>query len=144
MVNLNLIYVKGHSDYVLRLEIIKKAIAFSILAVTLCFDLTVICIGRVVYSVIAFYLNTYYTKKLLNYGFLTQIKELTPILLMSLVVCAMGMGISALIDNAVAALTVSLVACPVAYVMMCRVFKVEAFIELTDIVKSKLNGFKKH
>lgn len=144
MVNLNLIYVKGHSDYVLRLEIIKKTIAFSILLVTLFFDLTVICCGRVVYSIIAFYLNTYYTKKLLNYGFLTQIKELMPIIAMSLVVAGLGLTISWLIDSAIIALIVSLIICPLAYVGMCYVFKVEAFHELILIAKNKLNGIKRH
>lgn len=143
MVNLNLIYVKGHSDYVLRLEIVKKFIAFAILAVTLFFDITVICCGRVVYSMIAFYLNTYYTKKLLNYGFGAQLRELAPILFMSLVVAGLGLAISALIINAVVALVVSLVVCPVAYVALCRVLKVEAFNELLLIVKEKFNGIKK-
>lgn len=144
MVNLNLIYVKGHSDYVLRLEIIKKTIAFSILLVTLFFDLTVICCGRVVYSIIAFYLNTYYTKKLLNYGFLTQIKELMPIIAMSLVVAGLGLTISWLIDSAIIALIVSLIMCPLVYVGMCYMFKVEAFQELILIAKNKLNGIKRH
>lgn len=144
MVNLNLIYVKGHSDYVLRLEIIKKSIAFAILVITLFFDLTVICCGRVVYSLIAFYLNTYYTKKLLNYGFLTQLKELSPILFMSLVVTGIGLAVSALVGNAVLALVVALVVCPLAYVGMCMAMRVEAYGELLAIVKSKLNGIKKH
>lgn len=144
MVNLNLIYVKGHSDYVLKLEIIKKSIAFAILAVTLFFDLTVICCGRVVYSLIAFYLNTYYTKKLLNYGFLTQLKELAPILFMSLVVTAIGLLVSWMVPNAIAALMLSLLVCPLAYVIMCRLFKVQAFDELLDILKNKLNGIRKH
>lgn len=144
MVNLNLIYVKGHSDYVLRLEIIKKSIAFAILAVTLFFDLTVICCGRVVYSLIAFYLNTYYTKKLLNYGFFTQLKELAPILLMSLVVAGIGLAVSYLVENAIWALAISLVICPLAYVLMCSTFKIEAYRELLGILKNKFGGFKKH
>lgn len=142
MVNLNLIYVKGHSDYVLKLEIIKKTIAFTILAITLFFDLTIICCGRVVYSIIAFYLNTYYTKKLLNYGFFTQLKELSPILFMSLVVTCIGLAMSALISNAILSLAASLTLCPIAYVAMCKIFKVEAFNEVLSIVKTKLHGIK--
>ncbi len=144
MVNLNLIYVKGHSDYVLRLEIIKKTIAFTILAISLFFDLTIICCGRVLYSIIAFYLNTYYTKKLLDYGFWDQLRELSPILFMSLAVTGIGLTVSWLVPNAYVALAASLVLCPVAYVVMCIVFKVNAYSELVDIVKSKLNGLKKN
>lgn len=144
MVNLNLIYVKGHSDYVLKLEIVKKSIAFVILAITLFYDLTIICCGRVVYSIIAFYLNTYYTKKLLNYGFFTQLRELSPILFMSLAVTALGLMISYFVYNALAALIISLVVCPIVYVGLCVVMKVGAFYELWAIVKDKLNGIKKY
>ncbi|MBQ0069649.1 MAG: lipopolysaccharide biosynthesis protein [Bacteroidales bacterium] len=142
MVNLNLIYVKGHSDYVLKLEIVKKTIAFIILAVSLFFDLTVICCGRVLYSIIAFYLNTYYTKKLLNYGFFAQLKELSPILFMALVVTAIGLTFSALISNAYLALVASLILCPITYVGMCHILKVEAYYELLGIIKTKLSGIK--
>lgn len=142
MVNLNLIYVKGHSDYVLKLEIIKKIIAFAILATTLFFDLTVICCGRVVYSLIAFYLNTYYTNKLLNYGFITQLRELAPILMMSLVITAIGLAMSAFINNAIIALIVSLIIFPIAYVCMCYILKIEAFNELLEIIKKKISGNK--
>lgn len=142
--NLNLIYVKGHSDYVLRLEVIKKILAFAILAVSMFFGILAICWGRVLYSVIALYLNTYYTKKLLNYGFFAQIKELLPILLMSGAMAALGLAISALVPNPFLAFALTVVSCPVAYIAMCIAFKVEAYGELLDIVKSKLNGLKKH
>lgn len=142
--NLNLIYVKGHSDYVLRLEVIKKILAFGILAVSMFFGILAICWGRVLYSVIALYLNTYYTKKLLNYGFFAQIKELLPILLMSGAMAALGLAISALVPNPYLAFALTLVACPVAYIAMCMGFKVEAYRELLDIVKTKINGLKKH
>ena len=100
IVNLNLIYVKGHSDYVLRLEIIKKSIAFAILFATLPFGLTVISLGRVVYALVSFYLNTYYTRKLLDYGFFTQLRELAPLIFLAMIVAALGWGCSWLFDNA--------------------------------------------
>ncbi len=140
MVNLNLIYVKGHSDYVLRLEIVKKTIAFIILMVTMNFGLTAICWGRVLYSLIAFWLNTYYTRRLLNYGFWTQLREIRPMLLMSAVVAAIGWGIAALIHPAGLALVAGVLACVSAYIAMCQIFKVESFKELLNIVKHKNHG----
>ena len=136
--------MKGRSDYVLKLEIVKKTIAFAILGITLFYDLTVICCGRVVYSLIAFYLNTYYTKKLMNYGFFTQLKELSPILFMSLLVTALGLLVSYFVTNAFAALIISLIVCPIVYVGLCVVMKVDAFYELLGIIKEKLNGFRKY
>ena len=101
MVNLNLIYVKGHSDYVLRLEVVKKLIAFGILLLTMHWGLLAICWGRVAYSLIAFWLNTYYTRRLLNYGFLVQLRQVMPMLLMSGAVAALGLAIAAAVLRAV-------------------------------------------
>ncbi len=110
---------------------------------TFFFDLSLLCWCRVLYSIISFYLNSYYTKKLLNYGFWSQLRELSPILLMSLTVAVLGLVISWLISNAIIALVVSLIICPVVYVTMCRKLKVSAYDELLEIVKDKLHGFRK-
>ena len=81
--NLNLLYVKGRSDLVLRLEIIKKSIAISILFVTMPFGIMAMCWGRVLYGFIAFYINSYYTKKLINLGFWNQLQDFLPYLILS-------------------------------------------------------------
>lgn len=140
IVNLNLIYVKGHSDYVLRLEIIKKAIAFAILLLSLPFDLFGICLGRVVYSVISFYLNTYYTRKLLNYGFFTQLRELAPLIVLSFLVATLGWLCSWLFENAWLALGSALVACPLAYMGLCRLLHIQGSRKLVHTPTTKLAG----
>lgn len=140
MVNLNLIYVKGHSDYVLRLEIIKKTIAFGILLITMNFGLLAICWGRVIYSLIAFYLNTYYTKRLLNYGFLTQLREISPFILMSLLIAAEGYFLGGTISSPWVALLTAMVACAITYIAMCKVFNVATYNLLFNIIKDKING----
>ena len=136
-VNLNLIYVKGHSDYVLRLEIIKKSIAFAILLITMNFGLLAICWGRVAYSLIAFYLNTYYTKRLLNYGFFTQMREIMPFLLMSMAVAAEGLLISHFIHQPWVALITGVVVGAVTYLVLCKVLRIESFNQMLEILKIK-------
>ena len=72
---LNLLWVKGRSDLSLRLEIIKKTIAIFILFVSIPFGLEVMCWGRVIYSLIATYLNTYYTNSLIDLTLKLQVKD---------------------------------------------------------------------
>lgn len=136
IVNLNLIYVKGHSDYVLRLEVIKKSIAFAILFATLPFGLTVICLGRVLYALVSFYLNTYYTRKLLGYGFVTQLRELAPLILLAIIVAALGWGCSWLFDNAWLALGSALIVCPIVYVATCWVMRLPVFVEFCQLARN--------
>lgn len=137
-VNLNLLYVKGRSDLILRLEIFKKSIAFTILIVSLFFSLEIVCLGLVVYSVIATYLNCHYTDKLLNYGFVTQMKEILPNILLSMVVLAESFLLSEIISNSLLSIVVSLFVCSLSYISMAYLFKVEAFREIMEIVPIKL------
>ena len=74
-INLNLFYVKGRSDIVLKLEIIKRVISITILIAAIPLGVTAICISRVIYAQLALYINIYYTGKLFNYGYFKQWKD---------------------------------------------------------------------
>lgn len=86
-INLNLLYVKGKTNLVLRLEIIKKSIAFIILMSSIPFGVFAICLSQVVYTQVAVYINTYYTGKLLNLGYFKQLKDYMPYFIISLIAC---------------------------------------------------------
>jgi len=133
-VNLNLLNVKGRSDLVLKLEIIKKVIAFLILIISLSFDLIGICIGLVVYSLIALYLNTYYTKKILNYGFKKQFVELLPYLLLSLLIMCEALFFSHFISSYLLSIILSIIICSLTYIVLCYYFRLSAFTELVSLL----------
>ncbi len=78
VINLNLLYVKGRSDLALRLEVVKKVIATVILFSSVPFGLVGMCWGRVLYSLIATYLNTYYTKSLIGLSLGKQVRDIAP------------------------------------------------------------------
>lgn len=137
-INLNLLYVKGRSDLVLRLEIIKKIIAFGILFITMFFNIKVMCIGQALYSFIALYLNTYYTKRILGYTFAQQIKSAAPYFGASLIVLAEAFTFSTLIHNDLAALLVSLIICPVTYWFFSKITNLYAYREAKDLIIGKI------
>lgn len=84
-INLNILQVKGRSDYFLKLEIIKKIQGVLVLVVTVPMGIVAMCYGKVVSSLISLIWNTHYTKKLINYGYFAQMKDLLPVLIHSLV-----------------------------------------------------------
>lgn len=94
-INLNLLLIKGHSDWALRLEIVKKVIATLILIVSIPFGIEIMCWGRVLYSVIATYLNTHYTERLIKLSFKEQMKDIFPSLLLAMI---MGLSVHYLIS----------------------------------------------
>ncbi len=138
-VNLNLLYVKGRSDWVLKLEIVKKTIAFSILVTSMFFNMYVICIGQAVYSIIAFYLNTHYTNKLFNYGFYSQMKDLMPQLVLSLIMMGGCLLISELVTIPIISLIVSFLTGITIYWAGSRVFNLYGYQEISQMIKEKLN-----
>ena len=84
-INLNLLQVKGRSDLFLRLEVIKKILGISVLCVTAPLGLTVMCYGQILNSIVALSINTYYTGKLIQIGFLKQMKDLLPTIIVCIV-----------------------------------------------------------
>ena len=136
-INLNLLYVTGRSDLVLKLEVIKKSIAFTILFVSIFFGIIGMCVGRVVYALIAFYMNTYYTKKILNYGFWTQVKEIAPSFLISTSMMAIALLISHYVTTPILSLALSLTICPIYYLSLSYLFKISSLYELRNIIKNR-------
>ena len=89
-VNLNVLYVKGRSDVVLRLEIIKKIIAIVIVVVSVQFGIIWLCVGRVIYGIIALFLNLYFCAPYIGMGIARQIREVSSIYLVSAVVAMLA------------------------------------------------------
>lgn len=89
-INMNILYVKGRSDLVLKLEIIKKTISTLILISAIPFGLIAICFTQVLFIFTTIACDSYYTGKIFNFGFIKQLKEVAPYLL-----CAVASSIPA-------------------------------------------------
>jgi len=83
--NLNLLQVKGRSDLFLKLEIIKKIMGICILCISIPLGIIAMCYFRILSSIIALFINTYYAGKLINVGFLKQMHDIAPTLILSMV-----------------------------------------------------------
>lgn len=82
-VNLSLLQAVGRSDLFLRLEIIKKILAVIVLFITVPYGLSIICIGRVIYGLIALNINMFYTVQIIHKTYIQQIKIWIKTLLIS-------------------------------------------------------------
>jgi teichuronic acid exporter len=98
-INLNLLLVLGRSDYFFKLEIIKKIYGLIILIFTLPMGLIAFCSGRILSSLISLWVNTYYTKKIINLGFWEQLNDLKHVLFLSLVMFFIVLGCTYIISN---------------------------------------------
>lgn len=84
-INRNLLYTKKRSDLALKLEVIKKTIAFSIFIASIPFGIIVVCWGQVVYNIIATLLNSFYTKRLIGITLVQQLIDYGKFLIIAFV-----------------------------------------------------------
>lgn len=136
-INLNLLQVKGRSDLFLRLEIIKKILGVTMLVTTSPFGLVVMCYGQIVNSFISLIINTYYTGKLINVGFICQMRDLFPTLILSVSMFVVIMLFNSLITNMYLQLVVGIIIGIIYYISVSIVFKFSELKELVSIVRRK-------
>ncbi len=87
--NYNLLQTTGRADLRLRVEIVQKVLCIIVLFITIPHGILVMCFGSVAVAVLSLLINTYYTGKMIDVGFLVQMKDLLPSLLMSLLMGAL-------------------------------------------------------
>lgn len=86
--NLQILNVKGRSDLFLKLEIIKKIIVVIAVLISFRYGIFGLLYGTVITSLIAFFINTHYSGKFIDYSAWKQTKDLMPIVLLSFMVGA--------------------------------------------------------
>lgn len=94
VINLNLIKIKGRSDLIFKLEVIKRILSFIILFAAIPFGVLGICVSKIVYSVFAVFINAYYNGKLFNLGIVLQFKDFYNYLIWSMIAVAPAYAIT--------------------------------------------------
>ena len=135
-INLNLLQVKGRSDLFLRLEIIKKVLGVLVLCITLPMGLIAMCTGSVFSSVLCLVINTRYTGKLINIGFLIQVKDLLPSFVLSL---SMGILVWSVVHilalPSLLSLIVGVLVGMVYYILFAILFRFKELKELMEVLR---------
>ena len=82
--NLNMLNVQGRSDLFLKLEIIKKIIAVPIIIIGIFWGIKIMILGMWINTIIAYYLNSYYSGRFINYPMREQVVDIIPAFLLAL------------------------------------------------------------
>lgn len=138
--NLNAIKAIGRSDLFLKLECAKKSIGFILLISTMWFGVETMAYSLLLSSLSSQIINTWPNRKLLNYGYFEQLKDIIPSIALSLVmgICVWLVGQLAL--PLLLKLFVQVIIGIVVYVVLSYLFKMEPFIYLLRLIGSKLRN----
>lgn len=142
--NLQAINAMGRSDIFLKLEIIKKTYGIVILSIAVfCFDspLAIAATGLVT-TWIGWFVNAFPNKKLLNYSYLEQIKDVLPSMVMALVMCGVVLLVGQLEISDFLLLVVQMLVGVVVYLLLSVIFKPEPYRLVVPQIKNILNKKK--
>ena len=138
-INLNMLNVQGRSDLFLRLEIIKKILALPTIALGIFFGIKIMIMGMMVNTIIAYYLNSYWSGKMIGYSFLQQVKDVFPSFLLALVVNGLVFSLNYLnITPPLLLLSLQIIAGGLATILICEFLKFNDYIYLKSILLQKL------
>ena len=139
--NLNAIKALGRSDIFLKLEIIKKVIGLIALAVTVPISVMAMGYSLLFTSLTSQIINSWPNKKLLNYGYLEQLKDILPGILLAVAMgcCIYPIQWIGLPDIVTLCIQVPLGAA--IYFAGSKLFKLESFEYLWGMVKPVLKRF---
>ena len=127
----------------LKLEIIKKVVGLSLLLISMWHGVMAIALSMLANSFICQVINTWPNKKLINYGYLEQLKDIVPTILLAwgmggIVYCVNFLGL-----NNIFSLLIQIPLGVAIYIICAKLFKMESFDYLLDTIKSIIGGKEK-
>lgn len=138
-INLNLLTVTGRSGYFLKLEIVKKIWGLIVMICALPFGLVPFCVAGIISSYVSLFINTWYTRRIINFGFIDQLRELLPILANSIIMGTFSMVAQVPFENNVLKLILGVIVGVVYYIISTRFIQKEEYLYTIGIFKQLLH-----
>ena len=134
--NLNAINAMGRSDWFLKLEITKKIVGMFILLSTMWFGVMAMAYSMLLSSLLSQIINSWPNRNLLGYGYMEQVRDFAPGILLSagMGICIYFIGLLQL--PTIATLLIQFIAGAAIYIVISAVLKLEEFEYLFGMIKS--------
>lgn len=141
--NLNMLNVQGRSGLFLRLEIIKKLIAIPTIVIGVFWGIKIMIIGMMVNTLIAYYINSYYSGRHINYPMREQIIDIAPSFILSMVVGAIVFFIGLILPfGNLYKLIILLILGGSLVLTISEIFRIDAYLYIKEIAFSKIKEFR--
>lgn len=138
--NLNILNVKGRSDLYLRLEIIKKILVVPVIIAGIAIGIKAMIIGMIFNSIVAYYINAYYSGKLIGYPIQEQFKDIFPSFALALTVGILVFFIGNIIPfSSILKLIIQILLGIGLTVLFSEIVKLKEFIEIKKMTNELIN-----
>ena len=136
-INIQAIKAIGRSDIILKLEFIKKPLYLIILIICAIISPLAIAIGGAIYNLLVFFINSFPNKKLLNYSFFEQVKDISLYLFFCIIMSVLIYLIGLININIYLSLFLQIIAGICIYTGLALLFKCDDFFYLINLLKGK-------
>lgn len=140
--NLNAIKALGRSDLFLKLEIVKKIIGIILLVSSMWFGVMAMAYSLLISCVASQIINSWPNRKLLNYGYIDQLRDILPGIALAtfMGVCVYFIGMMSAPTIVVLCMQVFVGA--VIYISLSALLRLDSFIYLWTMFKSFFKVYK--
>ena len=135
--NIQAIKAIGRSDIFLKLEILKKSLELVTLLLVMYNGVSAIVINMAILTTLFTFVNVFPNKKLLQYSYIEQIKDIIPSLVISLIMVSLIIGLNHLIQiNDIARIFVNTISGIIIYVLLSIFTKNRELSYVINLIKN--------
>ncbi|MCI8834626.1 MAG: lipopolysaccharide biosynthesis protein [Ruminococcus sp.] len=132
--NINAIKAIGRSEIILKIEILKKVVGCVIILFTIFGGIKAIAMGLLLSNVVGQIINAWPNKKILDYGYFEQLKDIIPNILLALCMGMIINVVTVLKLSALSTIVVQIIFGMVIYVALSIVTRNESFFYLWNMI----------
>ena len=141
--NLNAIKAMGRSNLFLKLEIVKKIVGMTILLSTMWFGVMAMAYSLLVSTILGQIINSWPNRKLLNYSYLEQLKDILPGIALAVVMGVCVNLVEFLPFSTIAILAIQIPLGAIIYIAASALLHLESFEYLMGIVRPALKKLRR-
>lgn len=135
--NLNAIKAMGRSDLFLKLEVAKKIVGLAVLFSTMWFGVKVMAYSLLFVNIASQIINTWPNKKLFGYGYIEQLKDIFPGIIMAVVMgIIVSFGVYIPVVKGVQ-LVIQVAVGIAVYILSSKLFRLDSFYYMENILVKK-------
>lgn len=136
-INLNVINVKGRSDIFLKLEIAKKIMVVAAIFAGLPWGVMGLVVAQVITSFLAYFLNAWFSIRLVNYSIKEQLFDIIPTMLLASVMSLLLWILPEIVKTKYLwiQLVIQLLAGLIVYLTGCKIMRLQAYLQLIEMLQ---------
>lgn len=143
IINTSVIRASGRSALLLKLDLLKKGIGIALLFLLMPYGVEAIAWSYVGFNVVSTFINIYPNKSILQYGYVEQFRDLCSNLIVGVVMGIFVWMVTILPIGYVAMLGIQIIVGVAAYIFFSKLFKIESYLYINQLVIDQVKKHKK-